>query len=108
MHGPRRSAGRHLALAVALLVVLAACAAPANTVAAPAGAHLAGFWTGLWHGIICPFTLVVSWFSDSVGVYDVQNDGGWYDFGFVLGASMIFGGGPGSGAARRRRRSSQG
>jgi hypothetical protein len=36
-----------------------------------------GFWHGLWHGFILPF----SWF---ISIY---NNGGWYDFGFVLGIS---------------------
>jgi len=39
----------------------------------------------------------------AVGVYEVHNNGGWYDFGFVLGLSMIFGG-SGGGIIRGRRR----
>jgi hypothetical protein len=64
--------------------------------------EVAGFWQGLWQGIIAPFTFIISLFSDSVNVYEVHNNGGWYNFGFLLGASIIFGGG-GGGAARRRR-----
>ena len=26
-------------------------------------------------------------------MYAVNNNGGWYDFGFVLGAGILFGGG---------------
>jgi hypothetical protein len=26
-------------------------------------------------------------------MYGVNNNGGWYDFGFVIGAGIIFGGG---------------
>jgi hypothetical protein len=44
-------------------------------------------------------TFLVSLFSDSVGIYEVDNDGAWYDFGYVLGLSAIFSGG---GAASRR------
>jgi hypothetical protein len=48
------------------------------------GAPLAGFWQGLWHGIISPVTFVVSLFNHDVGVYKVHNDGGWYNFGFLI------------------------
>ncbi|GAA2544387.1 hypothetical protein [Pseudonocardia hydrocarbonoxydans] len=82
--------------------LLAGCAAGANPqlVAAPVGA---GFWTGLWHGLILPVTFVVSLFTDSVGVYEVGNSGGWYDFGFVLGVSVAFSGSASSGRMVRRR-----
>lgn len=52
-----------------------------------------GFWHGLWHGIIAPVSFVISLFSDKVAMYAVNNNGGWYDFGFVLGAGILFGGG---------------
>jgi hypothetical protein len=52
-----------------------------------------GFLGGLWHGIIAPVSFVVSLFSDSIAMYAVNNNGGWYDFGFVLGAGILFGGG---------------
>lgn len=92
-------------LAVLLILVLSACAAGANPQSdvAAADGDIAGFWLGLWHGIILPFTFIVSLFSDTVGVYEVFNNGGWYNFGFVLGAGTFLGG-SGSGAKRRRRR----
>jgi hypothetical protein len=46
-------------------------------------------------------TFIVSLFSDVAHVYEVHNNGGWYNFGFLLGVSIIFGG-SGGGAARRR------
>jgi len=49
----------------------------------------AGFWSGLWDGWIFVFSFIVSLFSDSVAVYDVNNSGGWYDFGFLLGIGVI-------------------
>lgn len=52
-----------------------------------------GFLHGLWHGIIAPVSFVISLFSDSIAMYAVNNNGGWYDFGFVLGAGILFGGG---------------
>jgi len=47
----------------------------------------------LWHGIIAPITFIISLFTDSVSMYEVHNTGGWYDFGFVLGVGILFGGG---------------
>lgn len=43
-----------------------------------------GFWGGFWHGIILPFSWVGTLFSDEMVIYAVNNNGGWYDFGFVL------------------------
>lgn len=34
-----------------------------------------------------PITFIVSLFNPSVGIYEVNNNGGWYNFGFVVGAS---------------------
>lgn len=53
---------------------------------------LYGFWGGLWHGIICGFAFIGSLFSDDIAIYAVNNTGGWYDFGFVLGIGSLFGG----------------
>ena len=63
--------------------------------------NVAGFFMGLWHGIIAPFTFIVSLFTENINMYEVHNTGGWYDFGFVLGAGILFGGG---GKASKRRR----
>jgi hypothetical protein len=78
-----------------LVLVLAACAAGANPQVGVAaeGGEAAGFWLGLWHGFISPVTFIVSLFNEDVSLYEVHNDGNWYDFGFVLGAGILFGGG---------------
>lgn len=52
-----------------------------------------GFLFGLWHGIIAPVSFVASLFIDNIAMYAVNNNGGWYDFGFVVGAGILFGGG---------------
>ena len=49
----------------------------------------AGFWSGLWHGLITPFSFIGSLFSDDIAVYAVNNTGGWYDFGFLLGVGGL-------------------
>jgi len=48
------------------------------------------FWSGLWHGIISPISFFGSLFSNDIAMYAVNNNGGWYDFGFVLGAGILF------------------
>jgi hypothetical protein len=55
--------------------------------------EVAGFWLGVWHGLIAPITFIVSIFSDKVSLYEVHNSGGWYNFGFVLGAGLFLSGG---------------
>lgn len=63
-----------------------------------------GFWYGLWHGIILPFAWVISLFDSDVAIYAIYNNGGWYDFGFVLGATSFFGGCGGGGYKARKYR----
>jgi hypothetical protein len=53
----------------------------------------AGFWAGYWHGLMAPIAFVVSLFRPGVRVYETHNNGAWYDFGFILGASASLGGG---------------
>lgn len=52
-----------------------------------------GFWNGLIHGVISPFAFILSLFDDEVTIYSICNNGGWYNFGFLLGVSVIFGAG---------------
>jgi hypothetical protein len=51
----------------------------------------AGFWMGLWHGAIGVITLVFSFFDDAIGVYERNNSGSWYDFGFIIGLTVVWG-----------------
>ena len=89
-------------LAIAAMLLLAGCAAGANPAihVADAAGKTAGFWSGLWHGVISPVTFIISLFSKNVNIYDVYNSGNWYNFGFMLGVMIIFSGG-GYGAKRR-------
>ena len=57
------------------------------------GATPAGFWAGLWHGLISPITFLVSLLNPNVRIYETTNRGRWYDFGFIIGVSAAFGGG---------------
>lgn len=86
---------RYLPLFILLVLVLAACAAGPNpAVDVPdADGDTAGFFLGLWHGLIAPVTLIISLFTDTVNVYEVHNTGNWYDVGFVFAIVSFVGGG---------------
>lgn len=51
-----------------------------------------GFWPGLWHGFILPISFIWSLFDDDVAIYAINNNGNWYNFGYLLGAATILGG----------------
>jgi hypothetical protein len=102
------SHGRGRVLAVFALacsmLLLAGCAATANPAAG--GSDSAGFWLGLWQGFIAPIAFLVSLFNHAVGIYEVHNNGAWYDFGYIVGLTIFFSGG--TAGARTRPRSKQG
>ena len=87
-----------------VLVLLAGCAPGPNQLKGTPvpGGEVAGFWRGLWNGLIVPVTFIISLFNSNVQIYEVHNNGGWYNFGFVLGVMIIFGGGGRGSSARRR------
>jgi hypothetical protein len=89
---------RAVCLSVLVLIVALmawSCAAGPNSAekTARADGKVAGFWMGLWHGMISPVTFIISLFSKTVRLYEVHNSGSWYNFGFVLGAGLFLGGG---------------
>lgn len=53
--------------------------------------HIYGFLGGLWHGTISPFSWVGSLFSNDIAVWAVNNNGGWYTFGFIIGIGGLVG-----------------
>jgi len=87
-----------IAIVIAMLLafaLLAGCAPGPNEMAKSPDAEgkVAGFWAGLWHGIIAPITFIISLFTPKVSLYEVHNNGNWYNLGFVLGAGILTGGG---------------
>jgi len=92
-------------LAVVMLSLVACAPGPNPSVGREnEDGEMAGFWLGLWHGFIAPVTFVISLFSSTINVYEVFNNGGWYDLGFMIGLSASLGGSGGTAACRRRRR----
>ena len=79
------------AACVGLLLLLAACASQIPAAVAEGG-ETPGFLWGLWHGFVFPFAWIGSLFDPDIAVYAVPNNGGWYDFGFFLGVTVLGGG----------------
>jgi hypothetical protein len=106
----RRECGMKRATVIGVLllalVLLAGCAPGVNELIGTEDSEgdVDGFLQGLWHGIIAPVTFIISLFSDKVEMYEVHNNGGWYNFGFLLGMMIILGG-SGGGAGRAVRKS---
>jgi len=91
-------------LCLLILIIVTSSCAPGNT---RFDAKPAGFWAGLWHGLICVITFIISLFSKSVEMYEISNNGGWYNFGFLLGAAIALGGSGGSSCKRIRKKSAR-
>ena len=88
---------RRIALFIAVCaaaLLLQSCA----TQPIPTGAGPPGFLWGLLHGFLILFSFIASLFTD-FRIYAFPNSGGWYDFGYLLGAMGFLGGG-GAGARK--------
>lgn len=96
-----------LAILLVLIFILSGCVAGPNELEQKPNTEgkIAGFFMGLWHGLIAPITFIISIFTKNVRFYEVHNNGFWYNFGFVLGAGLFLSGGIlGKGRRRRRKR----
>lgn len=47
-------------------------------------AEVPGFFQGIWHGLLAPWTLVLRIFLD-IKMYAFPNSGWFYDLGFLIG-----------------------
>ena len=54
-----------------------------------ASGRVARAGAGLWHGIIAPATLLVSFFNSDIRMYEVHNAGAEYDMGFFIGFILV-------------------
>lgn len=90
-----------LVFALVLILLFSVSCAPGNV---RFEEKPAGFWAGLWHGFIIVITFIISLFTDTVQMYEVNNSGNWYNFGFLLGACIALGSG-GGGTCRKYKKS---
>ena len=44
---------------------------------------------GLWQGFVAPFVFVVSLFKSDLNIYEVHNNGTWYNFGYLFGLACF-------------------
>ncbi len=80
-----------LALMVLFIVAFAWHAGPNTAVNTPdAVGNIAGFWSGLCHGLTLGFSFLHSIFQpDSTSLFAVHNNGGGYNFGFISGIAAL-------------------
>ncbi len=76
-----------LACVIAIALLISGCAHQPK----PLAYEPPGFWSGLLHGFLILFSFIGSLFTD-VRIYAFPNSGGWYDFGYLIGAAIFFGG----------------
>lgn len=81
----RRKNLHHILFLVLILLLVVGCAAGNIRY----DDKPAGFWAGLWHGLIFIITFIIGLFTDTVQMYEVNNVGNLYDFGFLLGVLII-------------------
>jgi len=77
-----------ICLILLFCLVLASCAAGTSEYID----NPAGFFSGVWHGWIAPFS--IAWhflFDPEVRIYETRNDGIWYDVGFYFAVISGFG-----------------
>ena len=73
-----------IGLTVLSVLILSACA---HQPLAQIASDDPGFFSGLLHGFVAWFALLGHIFNAEIRVYAFPNSGGWYDLGFLLGAS---------------------
>ena len=77
-----------LVILVGLLFLVAGCAPgpnPLEDIPREDSRSVSGLFSGFWHGLICMFSFIASWFTHEVSMYEVRNSGVLYDFGFYVG-----------------------
>lgn len=74
---------------IVIAILISSCTAQTHQIIIHTSVEKCGFWMGIWHGWISPIAFIISLFSDHITVWDVNNNGGWYTFGFLLGAGAL-------------------
>jgi hypothetical protein len=79
---------RVLWISFPIILLLSGClAGPSSPYAA--GTAQAGFFVGVFHGVISPFTLIASFLSESVRMVEGANATPQYDMGFLFGVVVV-------------------
>lgn len=80
-----------LLLFILAVLLVSGCAQYNQAQDTPGTDGVAGFWAGLWQGFILPVSFIISLFSEKYGIYEIHNNGNWYNFGYVIGVWIIYG-----------------
>jgi hypothetical protein len=51
----------------------------------------ANFWLGLWQGLIVFLSFIASWFDNNIVLYQVNNNGFWYNLGYIIALFVSIG-----------------
>jgi hypothetical protein len=78
-----------IALVAGVLLILTSCASQPL----PESTDAPGFFHGFWNGLTIFFSVIGHLVDPTIRIYGFPNSGGWYDFGFFLGACSALGGG---------------
>ena len=82
----KRTVGLIIIAIVIAIFALTSCADVSHVQQClPVTEHTYGFWGGTWHGMIMVPSFIGSLIWDDVAIYAVNNNGAWYDFGFIGG-----------------------
>ncbi|MCX7874573.1 MAG: hypothetical protein N2321_00240 [Melioribacteraceae bacterium] len=73
-------------LFIVIVLVITSCMPGTYTSKNPAG-----LLTGIWHGWIAPISLILGFFNNNIRIYEINNTGWWYDFGFYIAMIGGFG-----------------
>ena len=76
-------------ISLVFLLLLSGCVPGDGTNSAT---HVAGFFSGVWHGWIAPVSLIISIFNKDIGIYEIYNNGFWYNLGYYMAIVSGFGG----------------
>ena len=74
---------RRTILIIAIALMLAGCAFASYSGSTD---NPPGFFMGIWHGMLAPWTLILRIFMD-IRMYAVPNSGWPYDLGFLIGVT---------------------
>ena len=86
-----KSQFKFLLFVTLIMVLFTSCAHVVPIQSCVEGTKVFGFWNGLWHGMIVVFTFIGGLFNHDVAIYAVNNNGAWYNLGFILGVGACSG-----------------
>lgn len=80
---------KNILIAICVCLLLVSCAHTIDVSECLPDSERASFWSGAWNGLTMTPAFVLSIFCDDITIYNVNNDGGWYNFGFIGGFFII-------------------